>query len=236
MAESDEPTSTGPHDEKVRDYLEPLPPFPPDSPRPALNDTVRRLIAELVTSTADDDTLRRVDRMVADAVGLLESEPHGRAYASVAEGSLADHHNQFAYYSPFTGVVNPLAPPMTIVRHPDRVVAEGIFGPQYEGPPGCLHGGYIAAVFDEVLGFTQSLTGRAGMTGRLEITYRSPTPLYQHLVVEGRVTGTEGRKILTHATLHAGDRLCAEATGLFITLRNDGFATLMSQRRIPSDD
>lgn len=217
----------------VVEYLDFLPPLPDGSIRPSLNDTVRRLIAELVTSTADDDVLRRVDALVADAVAILEKEPHGRAYASIAEGSLADHHSQFAYYSPFTGPVNPLAPPMTIVRHEDRVVAEGTFGPQYEGPPGCLHGGYIAAVFDEVLGFTQSITGHAGMTGRLEITYRSPTPLFENLVVEGRVESVEGRKIRARATLHAGDRLCAEASGLFITLKHDGFATLMRERRQP---
>jgi acyl-coenzyme A thioesterase PaaI-like protein len=219
------------NDDDVRDYLEPLPPFPDGSPRPGLNDTVRRLIAELVTSTADDAVLSDVDERISAAVALLEAAPHGRTYSSIAEGSLADHHSQFAYYSPFTGLVNPLSPPMTITRHTDRVVAEGTFGPQYEGPPGCLHGGFIAAVFDEVLGFTQSLTGRAGMTGRLEITYRAPTPLFVPLVIEGRVTGTEGRKIHTRATLHAGDRLCAEASGLFITLKDDGFSSLMSQRR-----
>lgn len=235
MAEHDDTRGDGTEDlpDHVREYLEMLPPFPATSPRPALNETVRRLIAQLVTSTADDAVLREVDELVGRAVSLLDAQPHGRLYAGVAEGSLADRHNQFAYYSPFTGVVNPLSPPMTIVRHADRVVAEGRFGPQYEGPPGCLHGGYIAAVFDEVLGFTQSLTGRAGMTGRLEVTYRSPTPLHENLVVVGRVASTEGRKILTHATLHAGDRLCAEATGLFITLKDEGFATLIEQRRMP---
>ena len=29
----------------------------------------------------------------------------------------------------------------------------------YEGPPGCVHGGFIAAAFDEVLGAVQSLSG-----------------------------------------------------------------------------
>ena len=31
------------------------------------------------------------------------------------------------------------------------------FGAAYEGPPGSVHGGIIAAAFDEVLGMTQSL-------------------------------------------------------------------------------
>ena len=31
--------------------------------------------------------------------------------------------------------------------------------------PGCVHGGFIAGAFDEVLGFTMSFTGLIGMTG-----------------------------------------------------------------------
>jgi hypothetical protein len=41
------------------------------------------------------------------------------------------------------------------------------FGSAYEGPPGCVHGGYVAAAFDEMLGFVQSLGGNPGMTARL---------------------------------------------------------------------
>ena len=33
-----------------------------------------------------------------------------------------------------------------------------------------------------------------------------------------RVVDVDGRKTLTHGTLHAGDRLCAEAEGLFIAI------------------
>ena len=37
------------------------------------------------------------------------------------------------------------------------------FGSAYEGPPGCVHGGFVAAAFDEVLGFVQSLGGQPGL-------------------------------------------------------------------------
>ena len=36
----------------------------------------------------------------------------------------------------------------------EHVVGHVVFGDAYEGPPGCVHGGFIAAAFDEVLGFT----------------------------------------------------------------------------------
>ncbi len=193
-------------------------------------EATRRIIDEHVTTTADHTVLERAAALVEEAVALLEGEPHGRSYVGVAEGSLADHHTSFVDFSPFTGALNPLAPPMTFDLQPDVVIAEGVFGAAYEGPPGCLHGGYIAAAFDEVLGFTQALTGSAGMTGKLEISYRRPTPLYRTLRFEGRVTNVSGRKILTHATLHDGETLCAEATGLFISLKPEAFEGLLRDR------
>ena len=60
------------------------------------------------------------------------------------------------------------------------------------------------------------------MTGRLEVSYRSPTPLHTPLRFEAWVENVAGRKITAKCTLHAGDRLCAEATGLFSLLRNLG--------------
>ncbi len=38
-----------------------------------------------------------------------------------------------------------------------RIVGSVTFTAAYEGPPGCVHGGYVAAAFDELLGVTQSL-------------------------------------------------------------------------------
>ena len=55
------------------------------------------------------------------------------------------------------------------------------FGSAYEGPPGHVHGGYVAAAFDELLGMTQSLGGMPGMTGTLTVRYRRPTPLRTEL-------------------------------------------------------
>jgi acyl-CoA thioesterase FadM len=82
-----------------------------------------------------------------------------------------------------------------------------------------------------VLGFAQALSGAPGMTGRLEITYRSPTPLHTPLRVAGRFEKVEGRKIFTTGTIHVGDRLCAEAKGLFISVRPERFGQLDELRQ-----
>jgi acyl-coenzyme A thioesterase PaaI-like protein len=93
-----------------------------------------------------------------------------------------------------------------------------------------VHGGYIAAAFDEVLGSTQSLSGKPGMTGRLTVHYRAPTPLHTELRFEGRIDQVDGRKIHTVGKLWAGELLCAEAEGLFISMNFEKFADLKARR------
>jgi len=68
------------------------------------------------------------------------------------------------------------------------------------------------------------------MTGRLTIHYRSPTPLRTELRFEGRVVEVSGRKTFTHGTLHADERLCAEAEGLFIAIDIMKMAQLRAER------
>ena len=74
----------------------------------------------------------------------------------------------------------------TSSTHGDRVTARSRFGSAYEGPPGCVHGGYVAAAFDELLGAAQSLSGTQGMTADLEVDYRTPTPLRSAARAGGR--------------------------------------------------
>jgi acyl-coenzyme A thioesterase PaaI-like protein len=128
------------------------------------------------------------------------------------------------------GRANPLAPPLNLWFSEDAVHGSTVFEAAYEGPPGCVHGGYIAAAFDEVLGSAQSLGGKPGMTGRLTVHYRSPTPLRTDVRFEGRVVDVSGRKTLTRGTLHDGDRLCAEAEGLFIAIDLAKMAELRAAR------
>jgi acyl-coenzyme A thioesterase PaaI-like protein len=198
---------------------------------------IRAAIGELTSTAASVDDIRAASRLVRGAVDLLARRAHGRPYEEPAEGALAGRQYAFLDHSPFVGPLNPLAPPMAVTVEGDRVVGTVTMGPAYEGPPGCLHGGFIAALFDELLGYAQSLTGRPGMTGRLTVAYRNPTPLGEPLRLEGWVTAVEGRTITTQATLHhaAGpDRtqLCAEAEGVFVSMRPEVMRRLIESRRL----
>jgi len=192
----------------------------PTGARAELADAARTIIDELMRSTADDADFQQASELVVEAAELLRNRAHNRRYEGVAEASLAGIQENFISFSPFIGELNPLAPPIKVrFDENNNVIGTCTYGTAYEGPPGCLHGGFIAAGFDEVLGFAQAFSGHPGMTGNLNISYRSPTPLFQEVRFVGRLDRIDGRKIYASATLSAGDRLCAEAQGLFISLK-----------------
>jgi acyl-coenzyme A thioesterase PaaI-like protein len=135
-------------------------------------------------------------------------------------------------HSPFIGLANPMSPPLRMGYEGEMVVCDVTFGSAFEGPPACVHGGYVAAAFDEVLGAAQSLSGEQGMTARLIVNYRTPTPLHQALRIEAWLERREGRKIFVHGrmvTVGEG-RLTAEAEGLFIAFDSAKFAALLEKR------
>lgn len=101
--------------------------------------------------------------------------------------------------------------------HP-TVTAVVCLGEGYQGPPGAVHGGYLAAMFDNLLGvLPYRLTGQRGaFTVRLTVRYRALTPLNSELVLTGQLTGVRSRRVTAAGQCHAGDVLTAEAEALFV--------------------
>lgn len=193
-------------------------------------DSIRRVLHRMVQSSAPNDVIEAVAADVERAAERLAGHTTKSMYEGFAEAANAGAPFAFFDHSPMLGQANPLAPPITLWLDDDRIRGTATFGPAYEGPPGCVHGGFIAAAFDEVLGSTQSLSGSPGMTGRLTVHYRKPTPLETELRFEGRLERVDGRKIHTKGELWAGDTLCAEAEGLFISIDTGRFAAMKADR------
>jgi acyl-coenzyme A thioesterase PaaI-like protein len=96
------------------------------------------------------------------------------------------------------------------------------FGLAYEGPPGGVHGGVVAAVWDQVLAFACMIQGTPGHTASFTTHYRAITPLHTELRFVAWVERSEGRKVYARGACHAGETLVSEAEGVFIRFR-DGF-------------
>ena len=191
---------------------------------------MRGVLHRLARTTAPTEMVEEAAAELEAIAERFAAHPSNSVYEGFSEAANAGEPFASLDFSPVQGRANPLAPPLALRIEGDDVVATGTFGAAYEGPPGCVHGGYVAAAFDEVLGAAQSMSGAPGMTAHLEIDYRSPTPLHVELRFAGRIEQIDGRKIRTRGELYAGDRLCAESSGLFISMNTDKFAELMARR------
>jgi acyl-coenzyme A thioesterase PaaI-like protein len=143
--------------------------------------------------------------------------------------------------SPLIGFANPIAPPARVwaVERDDGSVAlhgRVNFDYHFEGPPTCVHGGAIAALFDEMLGATNLLNDRGGMTGTLTIVYRRPTPLLADLDLFAEQTGVEGRKLLVRGTISHEGQVTAEANGIFITVDPDKMRSIFATNAAGADE
>jgi acyl-coenzyme A thioesterase PaaI-like protein len=197
-----------------------------------LADAGRQVIERMATTDAPHEVIERAAELLEAAARELDGPGKVRSYESFAESANAggDPHALFDH-SPIMGMANPIAPIARIEPGGEGTMVLHIrFGSAYEGPPGSVHGGWVAAAFDEVLGATQSLSGQPGMTGTLSIKYRRPTPLHRDLRFVGTLERVEGRKIFTKARCYDGDELTAEADGLFISVDFERIIAMMTAR------
>lgn len=155
------------------------------------------------------------DAVNADAVNADAGTVNSST--SAVNASLARRHDVLLVErSTINGRGNPLAPPMRMWADGDLIRGEAYFTAPYEGPPGRVHGAWVAACFDEILGCAQGASGAFGYTGTLTITLRRATPLYATITYEAGFSHREGRKIHGWGRCYADGRLTAEATGVFV--------------------
>jgi acyl-coenzyme A thioesterase PaaI-like protein len=192
-----------------------------------LADELRRIINRLVLVRPPAQDSAAAADAASDFADRLESMRGRASNWTVSEAGLEPR--DFGEHSPLSGRCNPLAPPLTMefVEEPDgsfHVRGEVTFGSAYEGPPGHVHGGLVAAMFDELLGYAQLSTG---FTGTLTVRYRRPTPLHKLLTVKAWPDRVDGRKRLIKGSCHVGEVLLAEAEGLFIAPRDGDYRTAL---------
>lgn len=182
----------------------------PHAPRRRLAEAVRRAACLAMESAAPDAVLlAAADRLER----WCEQLAHGASTGSAALTPV------FAEHSPVHGPSNPLSPPARLAVVDGLVRGSVIFGTPYQGPPGSVHGGMVAALFDDVLGVAQMTTERPGPTGSLLVRYHRPTPLHEELQVIAQVDRIDGRRIHARAELFCRDLACAEAEAVFIRPR-----------------
>lgn len=172
-----------------------------------LGDELRAVADLLVHREVDDETAGVVAAHLDAARAALES---------VTSSERIDHDR----IGPWRGRDNVVAPPLVFG---DPVTRDGVTvtnaiarcGARYEGRVGILHGGIVAACFDEVCAVAQRDSGVAGLTRTLEVRYRGPIRVDEAMVFTAWLEHDDGRRARVHAACHVDDALRADATAEF---------------------
>ncbi|MFP6639138.1 MAG: PaaI family thioesterase [Myxococcota bacterium] len=203
-----------------------------------LAESLRDLLSSLCSTDAPEEQLHAITGQVSQTADLLRAQPEMVERPGVAEGSLAAGMEMFHDRSPVVGLSNPLAPPALLEPNFEKQLVSGsvFFGPAYEGAPGCVHGGFLAAVLDEALGMACVFSGEPGMTGELTVRYVKPTPVEHPLRIEARFDRKEGRKIYNSGEIYAGELKVVESKGVFISIPRERFEELRAARLARQQD
>ena len=190
-----------------------------------LNEDASQLIEHLRRSHAPIDVIIEASSHIQKALEVLApSLQQGEGWSTISIASDVpgiawqdDDLTACMPYSPVSGKRNPVAPPIRLWKQGEREVAgEVVFSPTYAGPPDSVHGGIIAAVFDEMLAMANVVTGRAGFTATLTIRYHRKTPLDTPIELWAINDVNEGRKQISRAEFRVDGEVLASAEGLFI--------------------
>lgn len=112
----------------------------------------------------------------------------------------------------------------------DRVVADTQFAPWFAGGPGVVHGGAIAAFFDDLMGFVPVAFDAPAVTARFEINFRRPLPLGASVRGEAWLSAREGRKMWAESSGIGSDGdTYVEAQALFLAVDPDHFARTLAE-------
>jgi acyl-coenzyme A thioesterase PaaI-like protein len=189
--------------------------------RRALTASTRALLeAVLAADHVNDADLATATTMIdALTAGLREGSPPPESLPRPAERR---RYGDYLPRSLLTGLVHPVSPAAAWTFEDGVLDVRVVFSSLYEGPPGYVHGGFVSLAFDELFGMVNVLNGLGGLTGRLTVRYRKPTPLGQELRMTAWIEDHAERRIRTRGTIHTstgrGDTVTAEAEGLFVML------------------
>ena len=123
------------------------------------------------------------------------------------------------------GLENPVGLHLHIYETEPGVIETKYIAPDhFQGYPGVLHGGIVAAILDEVSGRahmgSDPMQPRFMFTGKLEIKYRKNVPIGRLLKIVGRAGKAKSKLVKSWAGIYDDEtnELLAEANALHINV------------------
>ena len=93
---------------------------------------------------------------------------------------------------------------LKFVSGPEGSVAEFVVPPRYQSWAGMAHGGVVALLLDEAVGWAAWHAGHPGVTGRLQVSFRRPLKLGEPVRIVGKVENV--RRSLVYASAYVENR------------------------------
>ena len=179
---------------------------------------LRRLAGQLLSLEHPHPAVDAVIERVAEWENELAGAVAPDATPRIGEDG-ADSQRVYLAHAFDIGAFNPCFPEYEFDRIDAETAAGRVTFPVvYEGPPGLVHGGFLAVFFDCVIQHQNCATELSGKTRSLNVKFRRPTPILTELRFD--ITRTqEDRGVTSTARLLLDDEvLCiGEATTLALS-------------------
>lgn len=214
-------------------HQQPLPPVDERwAVRRKVSDSIKALTENLTTTDVSAENLSRALALLNEAGDILGKGDtiHGKMAWQAHPQDNGSYHNISRELAPIGGVSNPLAPEYHMWVDFENKEAHGWvrFGWAFEGPPTFVHGGWVAAIYDEFMGCAQVFCDNPGVTGTLNIRYKQPTPINTNITLHARLKEHNGRKIVIEGTMTANGVIISVCEALFISIEG-GFRNIVNQ-------
>ena len=176
----------------------------------ALAPVLRRLIATALSMEKEDE---RVGKLVGDlstmeetlaALGPTDPAPRIGPDPRPDQRVYLDHGRDIGSY-------NPCFPEYGIQVEGEKASGTVSFPVAYEGPPGYVHGGFLAVFFDCAIQHHNCDYGVAGKTTSLHVEYRRPTPILETLRFEVE-RSSDASRITSRARIELDGTVLCQAT------------------------
>ena len=216
----------------------PSPDYGAGADRLALTEAARRVLNAVRVTATTGSSLAEATELLERAATLVEAEQMKGLHQQGVMGELTasfESRDPMAFFpfSPIIGRLNPASPPVEFWAEGEEVHGRMNLSPVYAGPPGLVHGGIIAEIFDELLGVVNVVNNKGGYTGTLTVVYRRPTPLLREIKLRAWPSGTEGRKLYASGEMVCDGTVTATADGVFIRANRQLYEDLDNPRENP---
>lgn len=177
----------------------------------------RALNEKLVSTDVNPELAAALTEKIEDLTAELSRAEQVDGLVDMAKrGERGTIDNVMGELVAMAGRSHPCSPDLVWQEEPNRITGTVTFGQAFEGPPGHVHGGWVAGVLDHLMGMTHVRTGYPGMTGGLSVRYLKPTPLNQVIQVSAEAREIDDKRTEVKAAMRCGDTTTATAEAIFV--------------------